>query len=104
MFLFARFRARANRYSHNRRHGSRSAGAVVPGATVVAKNVDTGISRTTRSTSEGLYRFDNLPPGVYDVSVEAQGFAKGEAKSVKLQVGEQRDLNFNLVVTGTTAT
>lgn len=79
-------------------------GAVVPGATILARNVDTGISRTTRSTSEGLYRFDNLPPGVYDVSVEAQGFAKGEAKSVKLQVGEQRDLNFNLVVTGTSAT
>jgi hypothetical protein len=79
-------------------------GAVVPGANVVAKNVDTGIERTTKSTSEGLYRFGNLQPGVYDISVDAQGFAKGESKAVKLQVGEQRDVNFNLVVTGTTAT
>jgi len=79
-------------------------GAVVSNATVVAKNVDTGIERTTRSTSEGFYRFDNLPPGVYDVSAEAQGFSRAEAKAVRLQVGEQRDVNFNMVVTGTTAT
>src|SRR5947209_10128065 len=56
-------------------------GAVVSNATVVAKNVDTGIERTTRSTSEGFYRFDNLPPGVYDVSAEAQGFSRAEARS-----------------------
>ena len=79
-------------------------GAVVANANVVARNVDTGIERTTKSTSEGLYRFANLPPGVYDVSVQAQGFADASAKAVKLQVGEQRDVNFALVVTGTTAT
>src|SRR6185295_15626513 len=75
-------------------------GAVVASATVVARNVDTGIERTTKSTSEGLYRFDGLPPGVYDVRVEAQGFGKSEIKGVKLQVGEQRDVNFGLSVTG----
>jgi Carboxypeptidase regulatory-like domain/TonB dependent receptor len=79
-------------------------GAVLPNANVVARNVDTGIERTTKSTSEGLYRFGNLPPGVYDVSAEAQGFTKAEAKAVRLQVGEQRDVNFNMVVSGTTAT
>lgn len=79
-------------------------GALVAGATVVARNVETGIERTTKSTSEGLYRFSNLPPGVYDVRVEAQGFARGEAKAVRVQVGEQKDVNFNLVVSGTTAT
>src|SRR5262245_49790498 len=79
-------------------------GAVVTNANVVARNVDTGIERTTKTTSEGLYRFANMPPGVYDVSVQAQGFADANAKAVKLQVGEQRDVNFALVVTGTTAT
>src|SRR5258705_11633074 len=79
-------------------------GAVVANANIVARNVDTGIERTTKSTSEGLYRFGNLPPGVYDVRAEAAGFAKAEAKGVKVQVGEQRDINFNLVVTGATAT
>ena len=79
-------------------------GAVVANANIVARNVDTGIERSTKSTSEGLYRFGNLPPGVYDVRIEAQGFAKAEAKAVKLQVGEQRDVNFGLLVSGTAAT
>ena len=79
-------------------------GAVVANAAVVARNVDTGIERSTRTTSEGLFRFGNMAPGVYDVSVQAQGFSKAAAKAVKLQVGEQRDVNFSLLVTGATAT
>ncbi|HEU4386163.1 MAG TPA: TonB-dependent receptor, partial [Blastocatellia bacterium] len=75
-------------------------GAVVANAIVVAKNVDTGIERTTKTGSEGLYRIDNLPPGVYNVRVEAQGFGTKEVQSVKLQVGEQRDFNFGLSVSG----
>ena len=46
-------------------------GASVPGARVSATNVETGIVRTTQTTSDGMYRFDNLPPGVYDVVIEA---------------------------------
>lgn len=75
-------------------------GAAVPNAPVTATNTETGIVRSTQTTSEGLYRFENLPPGVYDVSIEASGFSKAEAKSVKLQVGEQRDVNFNLELAG----
>ena len=76
--------------------------AVIPDATVAARNVETGIERTTKTSSGGSYRFDTLPPGSYDIRVEAQGFAPAEAKAVKLQVGEQRDVNFNLVISGAT--
>ncbi len=79
-------------------------GNVVPDATVVAKNVDTGIERTAKSTSEGLYRFDGLPPGFYDLSVEVAGFAKALAKAVKLQVGEVKDVNFTLSIGAVTET
>ena len=75
-------------------------GAVLQGATVVARKVDTGIERTTKTTSDGLYRFDSLPPGVYDIRVEAQGFGKSEVKAVRLQVGELRDVNVTLSVSG----
>jgi len=75
-------------------------GASVPNASVTATNSETGIARTTKTTSDGLYRFDNLPPGVYNVAIEASGFSRAEAKSVKLQVGEQRDVNFNVVLAG----
>src|SRR5580692_1010075 len=75
-------------------------GASVPNAAVTATNTETGIVRTTQTTNDGLYRFDNLTPGLYDVSVEASGFTKALAKAVKLQVGEQRDVNFNLELEG----
>jgi len=75
-------------------------GGSVPDAAVTATNTETGISRSTKTTSDGLYRFDALPPGVYNVSIEAGGFTRAEAKNVKLQVGEVRDVNFNLEVAG----
>src|SRR5713226_1061666 len=79
-------------------------GNVVPNATVVAKNVDTGIDRTAKSTPEGVYRFDSLPPGFYDISVEVEGFARALAKAVKLQVGEVKDVNFSLSIGAVTET
>jgi len=75
-------------------------GASVPNASVTATNTETGITRTTQTTNDGLYRFENLAPGVYDVSIEASAFTKALAKAVKLQVGEQRDINFNLELEG----
>ena len=75
-------------------------GASVPNAIVTATNSETGIARTTTTTSDGLYRFDNLPPGVYNVMLNVSGFNKAEARSVKLQVGEARDINFNLELAG----
>src|SRR5271163_4388466 len=74
--------------------------ASVPGATVTATNVETGMTRTTQATSDGLYRFDNLPSGIYDLSIEAQSFATTQAKNVKLQVGEDLDINFTLRLAG----
>jgi hypothetical protein len=75
-------------------------GASVPSVQVTATNTETGIVRTTTTTSDGLYHFDDLPPGIYDVAVDAPGFSKAEAKAVKLQVGEHRDVNMNLELAG----
>ena len=74
--------------------------ASVPQATVTARNFDTGLARTSTTTSDGIYRFDNLPPGTYNVTVEASGFTKSEVNGVKLQVGESRDVNFGLELQG----
>ncbi|AEU38302.1 TonB-dependent receptor [Granulicella mallensis] len=48
--------------------------AVVPGAVVTITNQDTGSVAKTKSNSSGEYRVDNLPPGNYQVKVEAKGF------------------------------
>src|ERR1051326_3025242 len=47
-------------------------GAVVPGAQVIATNVATGVPRSVNTTSTGNYVLPNLPPGTYDVKVEAK--------------------------------
>jgi hypothetical protein len=75
-------------------------GASVPKATIAATNTETGIKRTTLTTNDGLYRFENLPPGLYNVNIDVAGFAKAEVSGVKLQVGEQRDINFDLTLEG----
>jgi hypothetical protein len=78
-------------------------GAVVPGAKVTATNVDTGVPRTVNTTNTGNYVLPNLPPGTYDVKVDAKGFSTATSKSLKLNVGDQRTLDFN-VVAGTSQT
>src|SRR5579859_943481 len=75
-------------------------GAAVPDTPVTATNTETGLERNTRTTAEGLYRFDNLEPGIYNIGVQAAGFAKMQVSAVKLQVGEQRDVNINLELAG----
>ena len=42
------------------------AGAVVPNATVTAKNLETGVERTVQSNAEGSYNIVALPPGAYE--------------------------------------
>jgi hypothetical protein len=79
-------------------------GAVVPGAKVTATNVDTGLARSVNTTSTGNYVLPNLTPGTYDIKVEAKGFAQGSSKSLKLNVGDQRTLDFNMAVAGSTQT
>ncbi|MBZ5523531.1 MAG: TonB-dependent receptor [Acidobacteriia bacterium] len=79
-------------------------GAVVAGAKITATNLATGVDRSTVSTSNGEYTLTFLPPGSYDIKAEAKGFAVGQAKGVKLNVGDRRDLNFKLAVAGSAQT
>ena len=51
-------------------------GAVVPNATVTAVQTTTGQSITRTTNSSGLYDISPLDPGIYTVTVEAQGFRK----------------------------
>jgi len=77
-------------------------GAVITSATVTATNVATGVAHSAKTTSSGNYTIPNLPPGTYNVKVEAAKFATGESKDVKLNVGDSRDLDFKLTVAGST--
>jgi outer membrane receptor protein involved in Fe transport len=71
-------------------------GAAVPNATVTARHTGTGAERSVQSNAEGDYAIRELPPGRYDVTVEAPNFSKSLAKDVELNVGTASSLNFDL--------
>ena len=50
-------------------------GAVLPGATVTATNIDTTIKTTTTSNNAGIFNFAALPAGNYEVSCGDTGFS-----------------------------
>src|SRR5262245_23113864 len=63
-----------------------AAGAVVPNATVTARNPATNLSRNTTTNDEGFYRIVNLPPGDYEITVEAPNFKKLVQQNVTLTI------------------
>src|SRR5437879_2712298 len=63
-----------------------TSGAIVPGAKVTAVNVETGESRETTTNEEGLYRFNLLPRGRYEVRASKAGFAAATLKDLNLKV------------------
>jgi len=65
-----------------------STGAVVPGAKVMVRNLETGITRSAESNHEGYYTVANLEPGRYEIAVQAEGFKTYRLPEVVLQVGQ----------------
>jgi carboxypeptidase family protein len=63
-----------------------SSAAAVPGVTVTATEVATGISRTTISNEAGSYIFPSLTNGLYTVSAELQGFKRVVHENIKVDV------------------
>src|SRR6266536_4064452 len=62
-------------------------GAVVPGATVSAKNEATGVTSTQTTTDSGVYAFSSLPVGNYTITIEKQGFKTLQNIDNPLEVG-----------------
>ena len=64
-----------------------SAGAVLPGATVVVTNLGTGVTRETMTNGEGLYTVPALDPGMYSVKSQLEGFAPQLRDKIELLTG-----------------
>jgi Carboxypeptidase regulatory-like domain/TonB dependent receptor-like, beta-barrel len=71
-------------------------GASVAGASLIVRNVDTGLSRNATSGSNGDFNVPVLPVGHYTVRVEAKGFGPAERTDVMLRVGEATTVDFTL--------
>ena len=79
-------------------------GAGVTGASVKVTSQTTGVIRETKTDESGHYTVDLLPLSVYTIRVEYQGFQATEAKDIKLQVDEHRELDFALSVASVSST
>jgi hypothetical protein len=73
-------------------------GAAVVGATVTARNPATNTSKNTTTNGEGYYQIAALPPGDYELTVEAPNFKKSVLPTVTLTVGQRADLDVALEV------
>lgn len=63
-------------------------GAVLPGVTVTASSPAVmGGSLTTVTSAEGLYRFPLLPPGLYEIRMQLEGFRPISVPGLRINVG-----------------
>jgi hypothetical protein len=62
------------------------AGAAIPGATVGARNLATGVESTSQTDGAGAYLFPSLPIGKYRVEISAPGFARAVIADLTLTV------------------
>src|SRR5215510_1095493 len=73
-------------------------GAVIPNATVTAKEAGKGFSRTANTDSSGYYVLDSLRPAQYDLSIEATGFHTYDQKGVTLLADQTLTANATMQV------
>src|SRR5258708_7764047 len=65
---------------------------VVPGATVTITNAANGAVRTAVSNEQGIFRFNQVAPGAYNVKITMEGFKAIDVANLPLLSGEVRDL------------
>jgi len=73
-------------------------GAIIRGASVVALQTATGLTRTEHTNEAGEYSIPQLPVGSYVVSVEQPGFKKTERTGIELRVDDRLRIDIALPV------
>src|SRR4051812_43676433 len=74
------------------------AGAVVPNATVTAKNINTNLTSEAKTNSAGVYNILFLPVGPYSVTVQATGFKTATVPSLTLSVNQTARVDMTMEV------
>jgi Carboxypeptidase regulatory-like domain len=77
-------------------------GAVVTGATVEVAGPALIGKKVAKTDSGGFYHVEQLPPGIYDISISATGFSQQKKTGLKLEAGALPTVNVTLPV-GTAA-
>ena len=80
------------------------AGAAIPGATITATNVDTGVGFKTVTGEQGEYAIPALPAATYKLTIASTGFRTGVVSEVKLDAAVPATINVKLEVGSLTET
>ncbi|MCL6545017.1 MAG: carboxypeptidase-like regulatory domain-containing protein, partial [Bryobacteraceae bacterium] len=72
--------------------------AAIPGATVRARNLSTGVSKETTSNESGIYLFADLQPGTYDITISAKAFGTVTSQGLVIEANRIRRFDATLKV------
>src|SRR5687767_15283074 len=75
-----------------------TAGGVVPGATVVVKNLGTNVTAETVTNAAGAFSIPSIDPGTYSVTVSLQGFKTAVITDVRVVTGVAARVSLELEV------
>ncbi|MGC1491517.1 MAG: TonB-dependent receptor [Candidatus Acidiferrum sp.] len=78
-----------------------ASGGSVAKASITLRDVGTNRTYTAATNDNGLYVIPNLPPGTYELTTEATGFAKSTQTGIVLTVGQVATIDVNLSVAQT---
>jgi hypothetical protein len=73
-------------------------GAIIPGATVAVKNLETNITNNVTANDEGAYTVPFLQPGKYSISVTSAGFKTSVRENVMVNVEDRLTIDFQLEI------
>lgn len=73
-------------------------GAVIQGARVELKSPATGLQREAATGKAGIYAFDSLPVGTYQVTISQKGFRTVTVNDITLRYSENRTVDARLVI------
>ena len=76
----------------------------LPGARIVVESANTGATRDVLSNHQGLYSVPALPPGPYNITVEASGFKTVHQAGIVLEADQQARMDFALTIGSRTET
>jgi outer membrane receptor protein involved in Fe transport len=75
-------------------------GAVIPGATVTLTNKETTVTRTTVTNSEGVYRFDAVNLGTYEIKITANSFGAVTKTNIVVSANQVSTVDAQLAPSG----
>src|ERR1700722_3249152 len=81
-----------------------SSGAALPGATVTARDIQRGTSSSTKTGEGGVYNFNDIPIGNYEVKAEAAGFDTAVQPPITLVLNQRARIDFKMKIGAVTNT